>query len=85
MQSPTYKGTVRGGTVVLDPPADLADGAEVIVTPVEHPKGSPQAILAAMETLPHISPEDAEELMRLIKEAKQPARFDDLFDESGAE
>lgn len=27
----TYKGRVRNGTIVLDPPAELPDGAEVIV------------------------------------------------------
>jgi hypothetical protein len=31
----SYKGTVKNGTVVLPPDADLPDGTEVEVTPVQ--------------------------------------------------
>ena len=31
----TYKGTVKGGVVVLEPGTHLDEGAEVIVQPVE--------------------------------------------------
>lgn len=30
----TYKGRVKNGTIVLDPPADLPEGTEVWVEPV---------------------------------------------------
>ncbi len=31
----SYKGTVKNGTVILPPEADLPDGTEVEVTPVD--------------------------------------------------
>jgi hypothetical protein len=31
----TYRGKIRGGVVVLDQPADLAEGTEVTIQPVE--------------------------------------------------
>ena len=33
----TYKGTVKGGVVVLDRGASLADGTEVRVEPIDRP------------------------------------------------
>ena len=66
MSKPAYKGVVKGRTVVLEKVADLPDGAEVLVTPLEAERGSPQAILAAMDAPPHVKPGDVDELMRLI-------------------
>ena len=34
----TYRGHIRNGTVVLEAGADLAEGTEVLVQPVEAPK-----------------------------------------------
>ena len=76
MTQPVYKGIVRGKAVILQEPADLPEGTEVIVTPLEATRGSPQAVLAAMDAPPHVQPEDVEELRRLIEEGKRPVRFD---------
>ncbi len=37
----TYRGTVKGGVVHLDPEAQLPDGTEVRVEPVERDPSSP--------------------------------------------
>ena len=75
----SYKGVVRGKTVVLGADADLPEGTGVLVTPLPPGKGSPQAVLEALEASPPISQEAAEELRRLITENKRAARFDDPF------
>jgi hypothetical protein len=75
----SYKGVVRGKTVVLGDEADLPEGTGVLVTPLPPPKGSPQAILEALKAFCPVSHEAAEELRRLIREGKRPARFDDPF------
>lgn len=75
LSKPAYKGVVKGRTVVLEKVADLPDGAEVLVTPLEAEKGSPQAILAAMDAPPHVKPGDVDELMRLIEKGKRPIRY----------
>ena len=67
MAHATYKGTVRGGAVILDGDADLPEGTGVVVTPVDPIKGSPQAVLAAVLAPPHLKHEDVVELMRLIE------------------
>jgi len=74
-----HKGVVRGKTVLLGDEADLPEGTGVLVTPLPPTKGSPQAILGAIETSRPVSHEAAEELRRLIREGKRPARFDDPF------
>ena len=74
-----YKGVVRGKTVVLGDEADLPEGTGVLVTPLPPAKGSPQAVLTVMEASPAASHEAAEELRRLIREGKRPARFEDPF------
>lgn len=76
MAQATYKGTVRGGAVILDGDADLPDGTGVVVTPVEPIKGSPQAVLAAVNSPPFVKEEDVAELMRLIEEGKRPIRYE---------
>ena len=74
MRKAAYRGIVKGKTVVLSKAGDLPEGAEVLVTPVELPKGSPRAVLAAIDTPPQIEPEDADELVRLIGEGRHPIR-----------
>jgi len=39
--------------------------------PAKPPKGSPQAVLAALRRLPPLNPDDVEELFRLIEEGKR--------------
>jgi len=67
VSKPAYKGIVKGGTVVFDRPAELPEGAEVLVTELEAKAGSPQTVLAVVDAPPHVRPEDVDKLMRLIK------------------
>jgi len=76
MAQATYKGTVRGGAVILEGDADLPDGTGVVVTPVEPVKGSPEAVVAAALAPPHLKHEDVVEFMRLIEEGKRPVNFE---------
>ena len=71
-----YKGIVKGRTVVLEEAADLEEGVEVWVTPLEMPKGSPQAVLVAMDAPPHIKSGVVDELMQWIEEGKRPVRHE---------
>ncbi len=74
-----YRGVVRGRTVLLGAEAELPEGTGVLVTPLAARKGSPHAVLAALEASPPVSHEAAEDLRRLIREGKRPARFEDPF------
>ncbi len=76
MSKAAYKGIVKGKTVVLKEPADLPEGSEVLVTPIAHAKGSPQALLAAIESPPHVDPRDVDEMIRLIEKGKRPVRYE---------
>ena len=76
MSKPAYKGIVKGGTVVFDRPAELPEGAEVMVTELEAKKGSPQTVLAVVEAPPHVDPKDVDELMRLIEKGKRRVRYE---------
>lgn len=62
-----YKGIVRGKIIRLEEGGVLPEGTKVLVTPLETAKGSPQAVLAAMDAAPHVRPEDVDELLRGIK------------------
>lgn len=75
MSKPAYKGVVKGRNIMLEEGVDLPEGAKVLVTPLEAEKGSPQALLAAMDAPPHCNHEDVDELMRLINEGKRPVRY----------
>ena len=79
MSATSYKGIVRGKTVVLPEEANLPEGMGVLVTPLPTPQGAPQAVLDALKTSRPVSPEAAEELRRLIRQGKRSARFDDPF------
>lgn len=70
-----WKGIVKGKKIVLSEEVKLPDGAEVLVTPLEEVKGTPQAVLAAMNAFPHLQPQDVEELRCMIAEGKRPVRF----------
>ena len=41
-----------------------------------------QRLIKAMAQPPHITDEDIEELLKVIKEARQPTRFESPFDDS---
>ena len=75
LSKPAYKGVVRGGTVVFEGAAELPEGAEVLVTQLEAKKGSPQTLLAAIDTPPHVKPKDVDKLMRLIEKGKRQVRY----------
>ncbi len=74
MQMPISKchGIVRGRSVVLDKAAQLREGTRVLVIPVNEERGSPAAVLAALAGTPIVSPEDVDELERLIEAGKRP-------------
>ena len=76
MSKPAYRGIVKGGTVVFDRPAELPEGAEVLVTELETKNGSPQTILAVVNAPPYVRPEDVDKLMRLIKKGKRRVRYE---------
>ena len=80
MASTCCKGIVRGNTILLERKPKLREGTEVLVTPVEPRKGSPQAVVAAAKAPPHLAHEDVVEFMRLIEEGKRPARYGDPFE-----
>lgn len=79
MNKTAYKGVVKGRTVVLKEAPDLPEGAEVLVTRLETLKGSPQAVLAAINAPPYIKPEDVDNLMQRIEEGKRPVRYESPF------
>jgi hypothetical protein len=67
MTNGAYRGVVRGGTVVLlDEKAPLSEGTEVLVTPVSGTPGSAAAVLAAVESSPHVPAGWVDELEQLI-------------------
>ena len=76
MNKVAYKGIVKGGRVVLKNAHDLPEGAEVLVARLEVMKGSPQAVLAAMDAPPHLKPEDVDDLIRQIGQGKRPVRYE---------
>lgn len=74
-----YKGVVKGNNVVLEEGAALPEGTEVLVTPIEVARGSPQAVLNAIDTPPHLKSEDVEELLSLIEKGKVAVSYKDPF------
>jgi hypothetical protein len=72
MTQTAYRGVVRGGVVLLDPGMPLTEGTEVLVTPVSAPRGSPAAILAAVENSPKVPAEWVDELEQLIAKGRRP-------------
>jgi len=86
MTTVSYRGVVRDGLVVLREGAQpLADGTEVVVTPVADTPGSPAAVLAAVEQAPHVPAEWVDELDRVIAQGRRPAtRRSPFADDSGS-
>jgi hypothetical protein len=87
----TLKGIARGNAVELQDPIDLPEGTEVeiVIHAAPQPagryrKGSAQAILAAVAEV-ESKPEDVRELLRLIRESRQPADFRPIFEEEPSE
>ena len=87
----TYTGVVRCGVIELENEPVLPDGTRVQVvprpaeeelTPEGYRKGSPAAILAALDTLPALcTPEDVDALMESIKACRQPPDYRGVFDD----
>jgi hypothetical protein len=79
----TYKGIVRGKVIELEGNVALPEGAEVEVmvkvspnealAPSGYPKGSPQAISAAVDVPARCSPEDVDALLEAIELGVRPA------------
>lgn len=80
MTSTSYRGVVRGRTVLLEDDPCLPDGTEVVVTPT--PGGSDDcapaaALLAALKTAPPVPPEWVDELEALIAQGRRPPTHED--------
>lgn len=86
----TYKGVVKGKVIVLKGKAMLPEDTEVEVVvkerparkpvSISYPKGSPQAILAALDVPPLCAPEDVDAMLQTIDQGKRPIRFEGIFD-----
>jgi hypothetical protein len=82
MSSGTYRGVVKGGTIVLrDSAVPLVDGTEVLVTPQLPERGTPAAVLTAMAAEPHVPDPWVDELEQLIAEGQRPPAQDNPFAE----
>ena len=80
MKQESYRGVVRGQTIVLlEKPVALADGTEVLVMPLPPDPGTPAAVLAAMEAEPHLTQEDFEELEKAIAQGRRGPAPVELF------
>lgn len=85
-----YKGIVRGQVIELEDKVALPEGMEVEVVvkgrqdeeeaPDGHPRGSPQAILAALDLAPRCTPQDVDALLQAIEQGSRPVRFEGVFD-----
>ena len=80
----TYKGIAKGKTIELEQPLPYEDGQAVTVSiePVtkEPAPGSPEAILKAIHSLPHVDEDAITELQRVIKQGRLPSSTRKLFD-----
>ncbi|HET6572975.1 MAG TPA: hypothetical protein VFG68_05180, partial [Fimbriiglobus sp.] len=59
--------------------APLAEGVEVLVTPVGSPPGSPAAVLVAVESSPPVPAGWVDELEQLIAQGRRPPTHHDPF------
>ncbi len=79
-----YKGIVKGKTIELEEtlPYEEGQAVSVSVEPLNNGAelGSPNAIMNAMRQPPHLSPEDVDELERVIEESKLPMQEGGVFD-----
>jgi hypothetical protein len=75
MQTASYRGVVRGRTIVLANGSELPEGTEVVVTVADDAPGSPAAILRALCEAPQVDHDAVEELRRLIECGRQPMNY----------
>jgi hypothetical protein len=81
MTNNSHRGVVRGGTIVLlEKAATLAEGTEVLITPVGKP-GTAAAVVAAVNAPPHVPPEWVDELEELIAAGRRPPARNHSFEE----
>jgi hypothetical protein len=73
------QGRVKHGVVVFENGPALADGTLVRVTPIADEGGNSQALIAAMEAPPHLTPEEIAELRRVMAAGKRPAAAQRTF------
>ena len=79
MKTRSYRGVVRGGNVLLEAGVQLCEGMEVVVTPVFADRGSPAAVIAAMEAAPRVPDAWVDELEDLIAQGRRPPSGPELF------
>ncbi len=85
-----YRGVARGKVIELEDDVSLPEGTEVEVlikeekvrepTPGEYPKGSPKALLAALNLPAQCTSEDVEALEQNIRQGKRPVRLEGIFE-----
>lgn len=68
----TLHGYVQNGLIVLRNGASLPDGTLVQVTPLTNEAGNSLAVVAAMDSEPHLTAEVIAELRRAIASGKRP-------------
>ncbi len=72
MPTKSYRGVLCDGTVVLESDTQLAEGTEVVVTPVASEPGSSAAVLEALDQAPRVPTGWVDELEELIAEGRRP-------------
>jgi len=83
MANQAYRGIVRNNAIILlDASPAIPEGTEVLITPVEPSPGSSAALLAAMDSEPHVPSEWVDELEALIAEGQRPPSFEHPFDDA---
>ena len=85
-----YRGVARGKVIELEDHVSLPEGTEVEVLikeekvgkpmPGGYPKGSPKALLAALNLPAQCTFEDVEALEQSIRHGKRPVRFEGIFE-----
>jgi hypothetical protein len=65
--------------VLLENDTPLAEGTEVLVTPVAGTRGSAAAVLAALATSPQVPSAWLDELEQLIAHGRRPPMQEDPF------
>jgi hypothetical protein len=80
--SESYRGIVRQGTVLVLDEMPLAEGTEVLITPIAGETNNSAAVLAAVNGPPHVPAAWVDELEQLIAEGQRPPTRDDPFAET---
>ena len=89
MTSATYRGIVRGKTILLDEhlavPGWHGSRCDACNSTLSEERGSATALLAALKTGPPVPPEWVDELELLIEQGRRPPARPNLFmDEPGS-